>query len=264
MQDSLIKIYAELISENRKWLGAFEKERSERWENLLAQNPEAAICEAATRRFLNDQNISVEPYEDLSTGGPDYLCIRNEQCFYVETTCVTKKVATKESGLTDMPQHKACCYGLLTKKIFAEVCNKTPQCSNLGAPCLITICTLHFQAGCLCFDKHAAEDLLTGTSFITAPIDTRTGEMMREPYEATDLESAVFIRPIKVSAEQTEFARSPISALLLCPFGTSPSKIIGVLHPNPNHMFDRNLLPAIEFGRLSEGYEAGQFKVKWV
>jgi len=71
----------------------------------------------------------------------DYLCIRNGQYFYVETTCVTMKVATKKTGLTDMLQHKACCYRLLTKKIFAEVCNKTPQCSNLGAPCLIAICT---------------------------------------------------------------------------------------------------------------------------
>lgn len=264
--EDLIKDYSDELDEHRSWLKPFGWQRLTKWEKLLQNNAEAAICEAATRKLLSDCRIKVKAQEDISKGGPDFLCVKNNKRFYVEATCITKETATKKTGLSDtLPgTSKVQRFALLTKRIFYEIRSKTTQCSNLGAPCVIAICTLHFQAGCRCFNKHAAEQLLTGTSFITAPINTQTGQAMREPYEATDLQDSVFIRPVKISPNEIEYARSPISAFLLCPFGSLPTKVIGVLHPNPNHSFDRTLLPKIEFCRLAEGYQIGQFKAEWI
>ena len=263
-EESLNELYTKEIEQYRDWLKSSSELHLKRWEDLLVSNPEAAICEALTKQMFSGQHVDIKLNEDISSGGPDFLCAKNGKSFYVEATCISKDAATRESGLSDKPQHKASHYALLTKKIFGEICNKTPQCSNLSKPCLVAVGTLHFQAGCLCFNKHSAEDLLTGTTFITAPIDTRTGQATRKPYEATELESAVFVRPLKTSPKSIEFARSPVAAVLLCPFAARPTKIVGVLHPNPNHMFDRTLLPDIEFGRLAEGYKANRFKVEWI
>ena len=261
----MLEQYVKEIKSHRDWLQSFDDVYTTQWEKLLKRNPEAAICEAATRQLLQKHGLEVEPNEDPSVGGPDYLCRRGDNQFYVEVTCISKNAATKATGLIDDPLRASWDYEDMTKKIFGEICSKTPQCSNLDAPCIIAIGTLHSVAGCCCFDKLAAGELLTGTSFITATINTETRELTRQPYEATNLESAAFVRPTKTLTGSIEYARNPISAVLLCAFGCDPSKAVGALHPNPNHYFDRTLLPSIEFGRLSEGcLQTGQFKVEWV
>jgi hypothetical protein len=259
--------YANVIAEHREWLQQFDKERLKKWEDLLKANSEAAICEALTRKLLSDHNIDVQPYEDLSKGGPDFLCSKNCKRFYVETTCVTIEAATKETGLSDKPLRpvKAQYFGLMTGKFLGEICNKIHQCSNLRYPCIIAIGTLHFQAGCVCFNKRAIENILTGTTQITMKVDPKQGYGVGDIHESTSLRDSAFIRFDKTSIGQIECARDPISAILLCPFGSLPTKVIGVLHPNPNHEFDRSLLPKIEFGRLAKGWQSdGRFKVEWI
>jgi hypothetical protein len=89
-------------------------------------------------------------------------------------------------------------------------------------------------------------------------------EAVGEPYQATHLQSAAFIRPTKNINGLIEYARNPISAILLCPFGTRPPEILGVLHPNPNYPFNRNILPKVEFCRLKDGYQKGKLEVEWI
>ena len=183
--------YSQLIDEHREWLKGFDGERVNKWNNLLNNNPEAALCEASTRKSLSDFGCDVEPFEDLSTGGVDFKCSKDGSTFYVEATCITKEAATDKSGLTDKAQH----YAPLTKTIWQELKNKTPQCSGLDAPCIVAIGTFHFQAGYHCFGKHFIEELLTGTPHITRQFDTELGEAIGETYESTDLESAAFLKP---------------------------------------------------------------------
>jgi hypothetical protein len=264
--EELISDYSDLIKEHRLWLKTFGKQRTKKWEELLISNSEAAICEAATRELLSEHGANVEPYEDPSSGGPDFRCTKDNKCFYVEVTCITKNTATKETGLTDTPPKpsRGRHYKLLTQQIFYELRNKTPQCSNLGKPCVVAVCTLHFQAGCLCFDKKVAENLLTGTPKITLNIDVSRGEAVGSPYQSTELQDSVYIRPDKTSPTLIEEVRRTISGVLLCPFGSLPVKVVGVLHSNPNHPFDRILLPNIEFCKLAEGYQSGQLKIEWI
>lgn len=264
MLESLLKeAYSKLIDKHRKWISFFSKQRLNRWENLLKANPEAAICEAAIRELLSGCGVNIKPHEDVSSGGPDFLCVKNNNRFYVEVTCITKEKVTRVTTLNDSPKGDTY-YRLLTKAFWGELCNKVPQCSNLDASCIVAISTLHYQVGARCFGKHAADDLLTGTSRISMKFDHEQATGMGDIYESTDLRDSAFIRFDKTLTGQIEFARNPISAVLLCPFGCLPTKVIGVLHPNPNYKFDRSLLPNIKFRRLAKGYETNLLQVEWV
>jgi len=264
-QNNLTKIYADLLDEHRAWLGGFGNDRLKKWEDLLNKNScEAAICEAAAQKLFSEHGCVVEPYH--LNKGPDFKCTKNSSRFYVETTCITIEAATKETSLSNMsPQPtQAQAFGMMTQKFLGEICNKTPQCSGLDAPCIVVIGTLHFQASCLCFQDWAAEELLTGTPYITQKINIQMGEPVGEIYESTRLEGAAFIRPQKDAPTWIEHARNPISAVLICGFGSNPPEVLGCLHPNPNYHFDRTLLSNIRFCKLTDGYQNGSLKVEWI
>lgn len=262
---SLDEAYKSVINEHRGWLSSFNRLRLQKWENLYSSQPESAICEAIARKELASQVDNIEPYEDMSTGGPDYICFKDGKHFYMEVTCLTIEAVTKKSGLEQVPvPGKTTSFGLLTDMVFGVLCDKTPQCSGLDAACIVAVATLHFSAGQLCFHKHLAEDVLTGTPHIAIPINTQRGEPAGEGYQATNLQSAAFIRPTRNPSGFIENARNPISAVLLCSFGCVERDIIGLIHPNPNHVFDRSLLADIEFCRLKDGYKQGQIDVEWI
>lgn len=264
--DELKSVYSELINEHRAWINPFGKQRLNKWEELLKGNSEAAICEASTRKLMSDCRIKVKPHEDISSGGPDFLCIKKGKRFYVEVTCITKEAATKKTGLSDVTPgtSRVQRFGLLTKRILNEMCNKTAQCSNLDAPCILAIGTLHAAVGHICFSKKFASHILTGTPKISVRIDPEQGRAIGDLHQTTDLQDSGFVRPNRTSTNSIEEARRTISAVLLCSFGTTPPRAIGLLHPNPNHSFDRTSLPKIEFCKLVEGYKTGKFKVKWI
>jgi len=266
MPSYLIVTYADVIAGHRVWLQQFDKQRLKKWEDLLESDPEAAICEAKTRILMSDHNVDIQPYEDLSKGGPDFLCSKDSKNFYVETTCISIEAATKVSDLSPYPPYPtgAHFFALMTERIRTEISNKTPQCSNLKEPCVIVVATLHFQAGCLCFNELAAKNLLTGTPYITQKINIGTGEPIGGIYESTRLKDSAFVRPSKESTNWIEHARNSVSAVLLCGFGSNPPNVVGCLHPNPNYPFDRSLLPDVKFARLADGYQNGVLKVEWI
>jgi len=262
--ENLIKDYSTFLDKQYNWLKPFGKLRIKKWEDFLKSNPEGAICEAMTCEFLEKNRINVVPYENLSTGGPDFLCTRGNNQFYVEVTCVTKDKVTSQTKLNDKPQGP-CYYHLLTDVFLNEISNKTSQCSSLNNSCLVAIGTLHHQGGAKCFGKRAVEDLLTGTTRLTMKYDAEKGQGVGSIYESTNLRDSAFIRFMKGATGGIEFARNPISSVLLCTFGFDPAKVVGAFHPNPNHKFDRTLLPNIDFCRIVQGsLETGCLKVEWI
>jgi len=264
MSSDLTVMYADVIAEHREWFQQFNKQRLKRWEDLLKADLEAAICEAKTRKFLSDHNVDVQPYEDLSTGGPDFLCSKDGKTFYVETTCISIEAATKESELlpTNNPDVDDSAYRDMTEKFRSEITQKSNQCSKVKGPCIVTTATLHSKAGECCIDEMAAEQLLTGTTYIMGGENAKTNEGIGDTYESTRLENSVFIRPKKGSPNHIEYARNSVSAVLLCGFGLNPPNVIGCLHSNPNYPFDRSLLPEIKFCRIADGYPP--FRIEWV
>ena len=269
-QDNLMKIYADLLNEHRAWLLPFDQQRLKKWEGFLKSNPEAAICEAATRKLLSEHGVDIEPSEDLSHGGPDFLCTKDGKHFYVEVTCITKEAATKRTKLDaepqiDSPDSPPIWYQPPISQILEEIRNKTPQCKDLDKPCVIAISTLHFGIGFSCFgDKHVAEMVLTGTPYISWDIVRDAGKASKGYRQTTDLKDSGFIRPRKDRPYSIEEARKTISAVLLCSPRMNPPHATGILHPNPNYFFDRTLLPGIKFCRLVEGYKGGNLLVEWI
>ena len=258
--------YENEVKEYTHWIQSFGNDRLTRWKNLLQSNPESALCEAMTCQLLINNGCSVEPFEDLSSGGVDFKCIKNQQEFFVEVTCISQEKVTDKTKLADDINAGATYYRPLTKVFWNELCRKVSQCSGLNAPCIVVFGTYHFRGGCLCFNDRKAEEILTGKPYIAMAFDPNKGKAVGEPYQETDLESAAFLRPIKKEqGKGIEYARNPISAVLLCPFGTSRPNIVGVLHPNPNFLFDRKLLPKVKFGKLKEGYKTtGILQVEWI
>jgi hypothetical protein len=265
MPDELTVVYAGIIAEHRAWLQQFDKQRLKKWEDLLCSCSEAAICEAKTRKFLSDHDVDIRPNGDLSQRGPDFLCTKDSKTFYVEVTCITIDVATKKTTLpSSYPKNNdAQHYRLLTEHILGELCGKTPQCASLGLPCIVSVATLHTQAGVLCFKKRACEDILTGTTKITMDINMQEGHAIGDPYQTTNLSDSAFLRFSKMADGTIEYARNPISAVLLCAFGQYPIGVYGLVHPNPNYPFDRSLLPSIKFAKLADEYQNGSMKVEW-
>lgn len=252
----------DLVDEHRRWLGGFDGQHLKNWQKLLNAEPEAAMCEAAVRRVLKANGNSVEPNESLTGAdqSPDFRCLHGDEAFFVEATHISIDKATHVTKMPDKPS--ANYYKPLNDAIFEACRQKTRQCSNLDSPVVVAVGTFHRQASGLCFSKPNLQKLLTGKEQICRNIDVRTGESSGDAYFATDLWSAVYLRPDQIAG--VAHARCPISAMLLCGFGYDSFQVRGVLHPSPVHAFDRSVLPSVDFCRLKSGYESGCLSTEWI
>jgi hypothetical protein len=252
-----------LISEHRCWLSSFDQYHSLHWEKLLTANPEAAECEAAVRRLLQQNGSSVEPHAtpDGSRPSPDFHCRRSGRGFFVEAACITVEQASDITGLTAVPQHAdASYYAPMTQKIWDVCKKKTPQCCNLDQPVLLAVGTFHYNASARCLCRQHAVEVLIGIPRITQVMDMTTGKAKGAVLEHTDLNRAAFFKSDDTS--ELDYARQPVSAILLCGFGSTPPEVRGALHPSPVHVFDRTLLSAVEFCRLR--HDSGCLSAEWI
>lgn len=253
-----------LLEEQRAWLSRFDDQYLQNWDKLFKDDNEAAMCEAAIRRHLNSQGVLVSPNEtiDGSSRAPDFRCQKDGQHFYVEVTCLSIEKVIKSTGINDQPEG-ASYFSLLTDAVFNACKHKTPQCTSLNAATLVAVGTFHLFASCRYMGKCTCEDLLTGKPKITGVVDSRTGAMIGDSYDSTNLESATFLRPV-TCAEGMAHARSPVSGILLYGLGGEPVEVHGILHPSPVLSFDRSMLPEIPFCRLKDGYKAGTLMTEWI
>lgn len=256
----LIKLFVE-------WIKQFDSRHARNWARLYHADPEAAMCEATFWDVLTDCGVTVEPNADLDHGEPrpDFRCSKAGYLFYVEVTCIHIETASRKTSLDHQPDFKkgGQSYGKLNDAIFNECRNKTPQCSDLDAPCLLGIATFHFQASVHCIKKTFMEWLLTGEANIGWDVDVRTGEAASDLYQVTHGRAAAFIRPDKDSGS-IEHARCPVSGLLVGGFGVKPPSLFGLLHPRPVRGFDHRLLDRILFCRLVADYESGLMSTEWL
>lgn len=246
-----------------KWIGRFDIRHARAWAKRYQADPEAATCEAMYWGVLTDCGVSVEPNADLDNRqkAPDFACHKDGNKFYVEVTCIRIDTATDKTSLKHIPTGGAQNYGPLNRVIYDEVKNKTTQCANLDAPCLLAVGTFHFQASALCFQKPHVESLLTGETSIACDINLQTGHAVGDPYESTNLKSAAFVKPSNLLG--VEPARQPISALLLAGFGVSPPGVLGVIHPNPVREFDHRILDRIPFCGLFMDLRNATLTTNW-
>jgi hypothetical protein len=253
---NLTDAYFPVLCNHRRWYDAYSRhEHMRRWEGLLIEQPEAAICEAVLREELEKYVDVVFPYEDLSKGGPDFKCYQKtrfgQRHFYVESCCLTIQSVEAATGLPSKPTEKHFHYGLLTERFRAAAKGKASQMADLDAPGLVALGTLHFMASALCFDHRAGEMVLTSEPKITQRLNSVTGDPIGGIYLSTDMKKAAFQRPNPTDSSAMIDGSRSVSGLLLCPFGhAGPYKLHGVLHPNPVRPFDVAMLPGIFFSEL--------------
>jgi len=254
--------YAELAEQHRTWLAPFDSQHATNWEKLFEANPENALAEAAIRRWLQQQNIRVEPNENLSGDKrmPDFRCFAQDYKFYVEVTNASIEEATKHSGLTDGAQgtHN---YNLLTSKILNACKRKTTQLASLDAPGVLAYHSWHVDAASACLGKGGAEELLRGEASITMKFDSELGQAVGDSYQSTELKSAAFVRPEQES--MWEHARQTISAILLCCPIWGSTKVVGALHPGPARPFDPMVLPTVPFASLNASPDKSSIEIVW-
>lgn len=246
------------------WLKNFEQVHLKRWSRLRSTAPEAAMCEARYWEFLTAHGVAVSPFEFIGRGPqPDFVCFKNNTKFYVEVTCILIQTATRATKLQHIPhQRGGGYYKCLNGQIFNEVKNKTPKCEGLDAPCVVAVGTFHFGASWLCITKQEIEQLVTGETELTVPIDPCQERAVGKGYHSTSLYSAAFLKP--AFADSAESARNPISALLIGGFGCDPAAIYGVAHPSPNRRIDPGLLNSIEWCRLRAGGIRSPLAAEWI
>lgn len=252
----------QLVAKHRAWLDGFPASHRRRWDDRLQSAPESAMCEVHVRELLHENGVTVSPNEErnLHDKSPDFSCQKGTAHFLVESTCISIESATKATGLEHCSSPgQAGNYAPLNKAIFNKCCRKVTQCSGLRHPCLIAVGTFHFEATCLCIREVHLNGLLTGEALLTWVVDTQLGRAIGDPYETTKLKSAAFFKP----AERPEFARLPISGVIVCGFGCSPPSILGLLHPDPNRAFDPRLLPSIRMGQVELDSQTSRFAVNW-
>jgi hypothetical protein len=257
-----------LVAEHRSWLLSFDPQCLSNWNKILGSDEEAALAEAGVRRMLQSIGVRVEPNKNPSGEGPDFQCESSECKFRVEVTHLSIAKVTEVTGLVER-QTGCRAYGTLNNAIFNACRGKAEQCGGSQYPTLLAIATFHSDASALCFGRPHVDMLLTGETKITWNVNVRTGEQVGDPYQTTELRSATFLRPDRT--QEIGFARSSISALLLCGLGAHfrdrrgiwRPRVVGILHPNPAREFCPTTLPSIEFAYIQINRASRQLRVKW-
>ncbi len=267
-ESEIVPFQAALEAEHERWLSSFGPQHLANWSKGRNGNAEAALCEAAVRRFLQDQGVDVQPNEDVAgsaPGGgaeqrPDFLCSRAGLAFNVEVSCISIATATAETGLEHLPQGKPGNHGHLNGIISNKCSKKTKQCAAGSLPTLLALGTFHLSASALCIREHIADMLLTGETHPTWNLVASTCQPVGEAYLTTSLRAAPFLRPTGPSIRE---ARTSLSGLLLCGFGYHPPNVLGLLHPQADRPFDRRLLPCVQFGEVVVEHETGKLRTFW-
>ncbi len=239
----------ELVEAFKIFLEVKYQSHHKKYLDRLASDPEAARAEAVLFSVLRWARLDPVISEDVSSGGIDFLCHKDgKDCpaFFLEVTSLGADAAAGASGIPEaIPDaSSAGWYKTIAKQLHRIVCNKTPQLSARGLPCVLAITTEHYSGEAL-LGIQAAESLLIGDTKISMPV----GEAEAKISIITELKESAFFRPKKESGE-IEACRKGIAAILLVQIYSKECRIVGLLHPDPTHSFSINLLSSIPFLRL--------------
>lgn len=209
------KPYQQVLAKFRGWIKQFDPRHASLWEQRFKDNPESAACEAMFWDVLANCGVILEPNADLdnSTPGPDFRCSKNTKIFYVEVTCIEVETVTEHTGLSHVPKSGPQHYELLNNTIRSKIVQKTTQCANLDAPCVLAIGTFHYHASEICINPSCVEELLTGEIGMTWNFDKRLDRPVGDPFLSTNFKSAAFNKRNMCMADGT--ARKSVSAILV-------------------------------------------------
>ena len=254
-----------LLRAFKRWieLPRFDPKFATKWGRLCCNDLEAAMCEATYWDILAGFGVDVQPNDLGGVSAPDYLCYKGGVKFYVEVTCISTQTATLTTNLEPFSpgDSGARHYGTLNTAIANECREKTRQCANLDAPCLLAIGTFHFEASAILINRDCMGMLLTDEPKFAWTFDPAVGHCVGEPYLQTDFRTAAFTRLSDGGPSQI---RQPISGLLIGGFGVGKPPLLGVLHPDARRPFDWTLLDKVPFCQQRMDESNATVSVEWL
>lgn len=211
----------------------------------------SAQAEAVIHKFLSKHSDDVRIVEDPVKGGIDFECETNGIIYGVEVTHLDADVVSRESGLPNkepLQTGEARFYGMIPSKLFHKVLSKVTQMSQYPGPSVLVITCNHVRAD-MVMNKQAASELLTGEEKVGIELlmDVEDGTIPGSKLDSvSELKSSVFLR-INVAERTLEPCYPQISAILLCCIRWDSASFLGVLHPDPQCPFPKELLPSVPF-----------------
>lgn len=239
-----MNLSSEVINSYKDFLLVKYPKHSKNFCDRLKNNPDGAKAEAILFAVLRGLFNEVIIAEDISNGGADFHCVSDTSEFILEVTSLEGNSVSNQSCWDDEAANNgdAFAFGMITHKLRAKVTDKTPQLSDVNMPRVLAIASDHNLAGAL-LDTYAASCLLTSDTII----QTSANNPNDETRLTTDLKNSVFFR---LKNGSIEACRRSISAILLVEIAAYDCRIVGILHPEPVHVFPIENFPSVPFIRL--------------
>ena len=251
MQDTAMSrlTTTDLINHYKRFLNIKCPTRVKPYSVLLNHQPASAKAEAVSFSFFDAKVDEVRVEEDTVKGGVDFRCKIDALDFVVEVTHLEAENVAEASGVKNEihTESSVGSHRWITHLLRSKVSSKTKQMSGYDCPRILVITSDHVDAMSLMSSRIAAEFLLTSDTKISIP-DPRCNPKPSPGLE-TGLEDSVFFR-FQKDTDKLELCRQSISAILLCAIYKYETRIVGLLHPAPNHEFPIQYFPSIPFVSL--------------
>jgi len=237
----------QIIDSYKTFLKANNPFRYASYINLLKQNIESAKSEAVMFSIMKPIFHEVNIFENMSSGGPDFICNSNTNSFVLEVTHLESKSVASQSGIniTTPVDGSVNSISMITHMLRKKISSKADQISNYSMPRILAITCEHYLSDSF-LGVIGAESLLTSDSKICFS----SNKQIDETSLSTDLKNSIFIR---LKNGILESCRRSISAILLINLSDAyKSSIVGILHYDPIYSFSTNMLPTVPFLRIKK------------
>jgi hypothetical protein len=227
-------------------LDRHDQDLFKRFVALERELPRAARAEAVTFCLFEHLVDHIEIHEDESTGGPDFICSKNDQDFLVEATSLSPESSADRSGIGNEELLEGGVFSLVTEQLVGKAKSKARQMANQPVPRLLMMVSEHVANSAL-FGSMAVDSLLLG--------DYSDGRMR----------AGAFVR-FQDGIGAGIPIRQSISGILLVGVYHDEVEVRGLLHPRPAQPFDPNLLRAVPFAEVENPvrFPGNPGRVRWL
>ena len=185
-------------------------------EGIERTNLDGAKFEAVLYSILQSFRISVEIGDDPVSGGTDFICTVRDHKFAFEATTINTCAMERQTGLqNDQREISGGCYQGY-QGMFLKLEDKVKQLSRNEFPGIVCIGSFHNES------RMIFRDVMTDDLDVFS-MDVMANESLKS-----------------------------ISAYILVWFGFDDYKTMGFLNPQPKYPFDIQLLPDVNFSKITE------------
>lgn len=224
-----------------------------RFDDRVRAAPESAKAEAAVYDFLNHRHMRPVPFEDMTSGGPDFACQAGDTQFVVEVTALGEQAVTASSGQTNEPQVDFLNLEGFVKLLRSRFSDKSrsPQARKYSGPRVLAIAAQHIAANVLF--PFGVQSFVRAV-MPSAEAGGRVTKDQARGVEATSDSDQQLIRAI----------RRAYALIIFFHIGGDDCFVAGAIQPNPEYPLDIDTFPDVPFARLLPVSDHSENDIEWV